>query len=70
MDFRKTHKLNYDELDFLSEVAWNRYMTNCYLIYKANKDNRYFIVNDLTMEVVLDTNYKTVVSNWFEKLKD
>ena len=45
-------------------------MTNCYRICKANKESRYFILNDLNMEIVLDTDDEKLVSDWFEKLKD
>lgn len=53
MNYRKIRELGFDELDFLIEVAWNKYMNSHYDIFKMNNgESRYFIFDDLTMELI------------------
>ena len=71
MNYRNIRELGFDELDFLSEVAWNKYMNNHYDIFKMNNgESHYYIFDDLTMELMFDANNTKAVNDWFEKLKD
>lgn len=71
MNYRNIRKLGFDKLDFLSEVAWNKYMNSHYVIFKMNNgESRYFIFDDLTMELMFDAINTRTVNDWFEKLKD
>lgn len=71
MNYRNIRELGFDELDFLSEVTWNNYMNNHYDIFKMNNgESRYFIFDDLTMELKFDAINTRTVNDWFEKLKD
>lgn len=71
MNYRSIRELRFDELDFLSEVAWNNYMNNHYDVFKMNNgESQYYIFDDLTMELMFDATNTKAVSDWFEKLKD
>lgn len=71
MNYRSIKELRFDELDFLSEVAWNKYMNNHYDIFKMNNgESHYYIFDDLTMKPMFDANNTKAVNDWLEKLKD
>lgn len=72
MNYRKIRELRFDGLDFLSEVAYHKYIHSFFEVCETltnNNNKRYYIVNTLTGDVIMNSDSPIIISNWFNLLK-
>lgn len=71
MNFKKMRMLGSNEINFLSEVAYHKYIHSFFEVCEtiANNNKRYYIVNSLTGDVIVDSESPVIISNWFNLLK-